>query len=44
LRCGLQNSLALRRKLQRKRRLSLLLIFTRQVHHLVGFVSNDLFR
>ena len=44
LKSGRQNSLALRRKSQRKRRLSVLLIFNRQAHHLVGFVSNSLFR
>jgi hypothetical protein len=43
-RSGRQNSLALRRKSQRKRRLSVLLIFNRQAHHLFGFVSNSLFR
>jgi hypothetical protein len=43
LRSGQQNGLALRLKSQRKRRLSVLLIFNRQAHHLFGFVSNNPF-
>ena len=42
LRCGLQNTLALRRKSQRNRRLSLLPIFNRQGHQSARLGSNRL--